>query len=67
MRDTTERLEAISAGTVKLVGSDKGNIIREVQKLLDDNDEYNKMCKAVNPYGDGKSSKRIIDIIRNNL
>lgn len=67
MRDITERLEALSAGTVKLVGSDKENIIREVQKLLDDSDEYNKMCKAVNPYGDGKSSKKIIDVIKNNL
>ena len=57
MRDTTERLEAISAGTVKLVGSDKGNIIREVQKLLDDNDEYNKMCKAVNPMEMAKVAK----------
>ncbi len=66
MRDITERPEAISAGTVKLVGSDKENITSEVQKLLDDKNEYNKMCKAINPYGDGKSSKRIIDIIKIN-
>ena len=64
MRDKTERPEAIEAGTVKLVGSDKDKIVKEVQKLLDNYEEYQKMCKAINPYGDGKTSKRIIEILK---
>ena len=63
MRDTTERPEAIEAGTVKLVGTDKAKIIEEVQKLLDDKEEYFNMSKAHNPYGDGKSCKRIVDYL----
>ena len=61
MRDTTERPEALSAGTVKLVGTDYFKIINEVSKLLDDTEHYERMSKAVNPYGDGLASKRIID------
>lgn len=65
MRDATERPEAVEAGTVKLVGSDKENIIKEVQKLLNDVDEYQRMSKAHNPYGDGKASFNIVNILRN--
>lgn len=65
LRDTTERPEAIEAGTAKLVGTDENTIFEETNKLLNDQDEYNKMSKAVNPYGDGKASKRIVDIILN--
>lgn len=64
MRETTERPEAVGAGTVKLVGSDQKNIIKEVQKLINDNSEYQKMSKAHNPYGDGRSSEKILNILR---
>lgn len=60
MRDTTERPEALEAGTVKLVGTDYDKIVREVSLLLDDTAYYEEMSKAVNPYGDGKSCKRIV-------
>lgn len=60
MRDTTERPEALSAGTVKLVGTDYDKIIKEVSSLLDDEKQYEEMSKAVNPYGDGKASERIV-------
>jgi UDP-N-acetylglucosamine 2-epimerase (non-hydrolysing) len=60
MRDTTERPEAVDAGTVRLIGTDKANIISSVSELLTDNDKYNSMAVAINPYGDGKSSDRII-------
>jgi UDP-N-acetylglucosamine 2-epimerase (non-hydrolysing) len=60
MRDTTERPEAVTAGTVKLVGTDYDKIISETSKLLDDSDYYEAMSKAVNPYGDGKACRRII-------
>lgn len=63
MRDTTERPEALSAGTVKLVGTDYEKIVNEVSILLDDNVAYEKMSKSVNPYGDGNSCYRIISII----
>jgi len=65
MRDTTERPEAVEAGTVKLVGTNTQTIIKEVEKLLDDKNEYEKMSKAHNPYGDGKASERIIEVIHN--
>lgn len=61
MRDTTERPEAIDAGTVKLVGTNYDRIISEVSKLLDIPEEYEKMSKAVNPYGDGMACKRIVN------
>lgn len=63
MRDTTERPEALSAGTVKLVGTDYDKIIGEVSALLDDRQYYETMSKAVNPYGDGKACVRIIDVL----
>lgn len=60
MRDTTERPEALDAGTVRLVGTDYNRIVAEVSRLLDDKTWYNKMSKAVNPYGDGAASQRIV-------
>lgn len=64
MREVTERIEGIQAGTAKLVGTDSNKIINETQKLLDDDNEYLRMSKAVNPYGDGKTSERILEILR---
>jgi UDP-N-acetylglucosamine 2-epimerase (non-hydrolysing) len=63
LRDTTERPEAIDAGTVKLVGTDQNEIIREANLLLRDPHEYQKMANAVNPYGDGKAAERILQAI----
>ena len=60
MRDTTERPEALAAGTVKLVGTNYDKIVNEVSGLLDSQEYYEKMSKAVNPYGDGKSCSRIV-------
>lgn len=60
MRDTTERPEAVDAGTVKLVGTDYQKIIDQVSQLLDNNEYYNTMSRAVNPYGDGKACERIV-------
>jgi UDP-N-acetylglucosamine 2-epimerase (non-hydrolysing) len=64
MRDTTERPEALEAGTVKLVGTDMQIIIDEAQKLLDDDVAYEKMSKAHNPYGDGKACEKIVNFIK---
>ena len=64
MRDTTERPEALDAGTVKLVGTDYDKIVNEVSVLLDDSEAYEKMSKAVNPYGDGKACGRIVGRLR---
>ena len=64
MRDTTERPEALSAGTVKLVGTDYDKIVSEVSRLIDDKDYYDTMSKAVNPYGDGLACERIIEALR---
>ncbi|MDD3054800.1 MAG: UDP-N-acetylglucosamine 2-epimerase (non-hydrolyzing) [Aliarcobacter sp.] len=64
MRDTTERPEAVEAGTVKLVGTSKETIIKEAQKLIEDENEYNTMSKAHNPYGDGKACERIVNFIK---
>ena len=63
MRDTTERPEAVAAGTVKLVGTDKQTIIDAVRLLIEDESEYLKMSRAHNPYGDGKASDRITEYI----
>lgn len=63
MRDTTERPEAVEAGTVKLVGTSYDKILSEVSTLLDNEDAYNAMSKAVNPYGDGLASTRIVQKI----
>ena len=60
MRDTTERPEALEAGTVRLVGTDYTKIVEEVSKLLENQGYYDKMSKAINPYGDGLACERII-------
>lgn len=64
MRDTTERPEAVDAGTVKLVGTDQATIVREANRLLDDTVAYDAMARAHNPYGDGKAATRICDILK---
>ncbi|MFZ5649212.1 MAG: non-hydrolyzing UDP-N-acetylglucosamine 2-epimerase [Bacillota bacterium] len=63
LRNTTERPEAVEAGTVALVGTDREAVFREANRLLNDPDHYRKMAEAVNPYGDGKASKRIVQTI----
>ena len=65
LRDTTERPEAIEFGTVKLVGADVEKITRTVEELLNDEQAYKKMSEAVNPYGDGLASKRIVEVLKN--
>ena len=67
MRDTTERPEALEAGTVKLVGTDYDAIVDNMTRLLTDKDAYEAMSHAVNPYGDGKACSRIVDHLINNL
>lgn len=64
MRDTTERPEALESGTVHLVGTDYDKIINEVSTLLEDDTAYEKMSKAVNPYGDGKACSRIVSYLK---
>ena len=64
MRDTTERPEALASGTVHLVGTDYQKIMDEVSTLLEDEQAYEKMSKAVNPYGDGKACERIVEILK---
>ena len=63
VRQETERPEGIEAGTAKLIGLSYENIFKEVDLLLNDEDEYKKMSLAVNPYGDGRASEKIVDII----
>lgn len=67
MRTTTERPEAIDAGTVKLVGVDEETIFTTAQQLLDDQAAYERMAKAVNPYGDGRACERIVEAVRHFL
>ena len=64
LRDTTERPEAVSAGTVKLVGAARGNVRDQALRLLKDNQYYRSMAEAVNPYGDGRASSRILEYIK---
>jgi UDP-N-acetylglucosamine 2-epimerase (non-hydrolysing) len=64
MRDTTERPEALAAGTVKLVGTDKQKIIENCQILFEDKEAYQKMSKSHNPYGDGRACERIVDFLK---
>jgi len=64
MRDTTERPEAVTAGTVRLVGTDRARIVAEVSRLLDDEAAHGEMSRAHNPYGDGQAAARIAGIIR---
>ena len=63
LRDTTERPEAVKAGTVKLIGTDKERVYKEAQLLLTDKNEYNRMAESCNPYGDGQAARRIIEAI----
>ena len=67
MRDTTERPEAVAAGTVKLVGTNEESILYETNKLLDDRNYYSDMARSHNPYGDGNTSNRIKKLIENYL
>lgn len=64
MRNNTERPEALEAGTVKLVGTDYDKIVNEVSQLLDNEDSYNTMSKAINPYGDGLACERIVNFMK---
>ncbi len=64
MRDVTERPEAVDAGTVKLVGANRARIVRQVKELLDNEQSYQIMACAHNPYGDGKASERIVETLR---
>lgn len=67
MRDTTERPEGVRAGTLKLVGTNEGNIYSEFKRLITDKDAYDKMAHTANPYGDGHACERIADIICGNI
>ncbi|MEQ8236739.1 MAG: UDP-N-acetylglucosamine 2-epimerase (non-hydrolyzing) [Syntrophomonadaceae bacterium] len=67
LRDTTERPEAIQAGTVKLVGTVQENVYKAARQLLVDRQEYDKMAQAINPYGDGKAAVRIVQVIKDFL
>ena len=64
MRDVTERIEGINAGTAKLVGTDAEMIFFNTVKLIEDSEEYNRMARAVNPYGDGNTSLKIIQLFK---
>ena len=66
MRETTERPEAVNAGTVKLVGTDSNTIIESVEGLINSKDLYDKMSTANNPYGDGFASQKILNFIKIN-
>ena len=63
MRDTTERLEGVDAGTLKLVGTDEEVIYKTFTELLENKEAYEKMSKACNPYGDGRACERIADVL----
>ena len=67
MRNTTERTEALKAGTVKLVGTNKKIIVETVKKLLNNRQLYEKMSRAHNPYGDGDASNKICNILMNTV
>ncbi len=63
-REVTERTEGVEAGTAKLVGTDRERIVREASRLIEDEEEYQRMAKAVNPYGDGTASVKIVNILK---
>ena len=67
MRDTTERPEGVEAGTLRLVGTNEEQIYRSFKELLENQESYNEMSHANNPYGDGFASRRIADILVNEL
>ena len=64
LREVTERPEAVESGTVKVIGLNRGKIVREVARLLSDTSEYERMARAINPYGDGHASERIVQALR---
>ena len=66
MRDTTERPEAVDAGTVKLVGTSTALIIKEAQELIDNEEAYERMSRASNPYGDGHACEKVIEFLKGN-
>ena len=63
MRDATERPEGVEAGTLRIVGTAEESIVNSIKQLLDEHSEYDKMSNAVNPYGDGHASERIVRIL----
>ena len=67
MRETTERPEGVTAGTAKLVGTDTTTIVTEMFNLLDDKAAYENMARAHNPFGDGRSAQRIVELIGNEI
>lgn len=67
LRDVTERPEAVEAGTVRLVGTDQRRIEKSIKLLLDDEEEYRRMARSINPYGDGQAAERIVSIIKESL
>ena len=67
MRDTTERPEGISAGTLKLVGTEEENIYNNFKELLENKEVYDAMAKANNPYGDGHACERIVNVLEERL
>ena len=67
LRRTTERPEAVEAGTARLVGTDPSEIFSEASRLLDDAEAYSAMSRAINPFGDGQASSRILDLSRRHL
>ena len=67
MRETTERPEGVTAGTARLIGADEGRIVAEVNRLLDDPAAYAAMARAHNPFGDGQSSRRIVEVMTHGL
>ena len=67
MRDTTERPEGVEAGTLRLVGTTEENIYQNFKMLVEDKQEYEKMAKAANPYGDGYACRRIADLLEEKL
>ncbi|MCK5605632.1 UDP-N-acetylglucosamine 2-epimerase, partial [Candidatus Pacearchaeota archaeon] len=66
MRETTERPEAVRAGTAEVVGTDRKNIIAKVNQLLNSKTDYDKMVNGVNPFGDGKAARRIVKVLFKN-
>jgi UDP-N-acetylglucosamine 2-epimerase (non-hydrolysing) len=67
LRDTTERPEGVAAGTARVVGTARARIVAEVARLLEDEREYARMARAVNPYGDGQAAERIVHVLRSLL
>ena len=67
MRDSTERPEAVDAGTVSIIGSNQDRIVNAASELIDNNEAYKKMSLSINPYGSGKSSQKIVKLIKEYL